>query len=122
MTLVVRTRGEPRALTEALRNQLRALDPAIPMFDVRTLSQHIALATARERMAMRLTAAFALLALLLSAIGLYGLLAFMVAQQTREIGVRMALGAQRIIVLRAVMGRGLRLVGIGVLLGLPAAL
>ncbi len=122
MTLIVRTRGEPRALTEALRNQLRALDPAIPMFDVRTLSQHIALATAQELMAMRLTTALALLALLLSAIGLYGLLAFMVAQQTREIGVRMALGAQRIIVLRDVMGRGLRLVGIGVLLGLPAAL
>ncbi|MEX2281578.1 MAG: ABC transporter permease [Gemmatimonadota bacterium] len=122
LSLIVHTRGEPLQLAETLRSELRALDPALPLFEVRTLEQHIAAATSQERMAARLATAFSGLALLLAALGLYGLLAFFVAQRTREIGVRMALGAHRYVVLRHVMGRGLRLVGFGILLGVPAAL
>ena len=122
LTMIVHTRGEPLTLTDPIRNALRALDPALPLFEVRTLEQHIAGATSQERMATTLAAAFSALALALAAIGLYGLLAFFVAQRTREIGVRMALGAHRYVVLRHVMGRGLRLIALGVLLGLPAAL
>ena len=121
MTMIVHTRGEPLALIDPIRSELRSLDPALPLFEVRTLEQHIAGATSQERMATTLAAAFSALALALAAIGLYGLLAFFVAQRTREIGVRMALGAHRYVVLRHVMGRGLRLIALGILLGLPAA-
>jgi predicted permease len=122
LTLIVHTRADPLQLTDIVRAELRSLDPAVPLFNALTLEQHIALATAQERMAAQLASAFSILALLLSIIGLYGLLAFTVAQHTREIGVRMALGAPRASVLKDVMGRGLLLVGIGLAAGMPVAL
>lgn len=86
--------------------ELRALDPAVPLYDVRSLEQHLGLAAAQERMAARLAAGFSLLALLLSAVGLYGLLAYYVALRRRKIGVRIALGAHRGDVLKHVLARG----------------
>jgi macrolide transport system ATP-binding/permease protein len=121
MTVIVHTRGEPLRLADAIRGELRSIDPSVPLFDVRTLDRHIATATSQERMAAQLATAFSVLALTLAAIGLYGLLAFFVTQRTREIGVRMALGAHRAVVLRHVMGRGLRLIAIGIVCGVPTA-
>jgi predicted permease len=122
VTLIVHTRGDPLRITETIRGEIRSMDPAVPLFGVRTLEQHIALATSQERMAARLASAFSVVALLLAAIGLYGLLATFVNQRTKEIGVRMALGAHRGSVLGHVLAHGLRLVVAGVLIGIPAAL
>ncbi|MGH7469267.1 MAG: ABC transporter permease [Longimicrobiales bacterium] len=121
LTLIVHTRNDPAQLTEVVRAE-RSLDPAVPLFHALTLEQHIRMATAQERIATQLAIVFSLLALALSIIGLYGLLAFMVAQHTREIGLRMARGAPRASVLRDILGRGLLLVGLALAPGVPAAL
>jgi predicted permease len=123
LTLIVHTRGKhPLELANVLRSELRSLDAAVPLFDVKTLEQHIGFASSRERMATRLALGFSALALLLASLGLYGLLSFLVTQRTREIGVRIALGARRSLVLRQIMGRGLVLVGVGLVVGVPLSL
>ena len=123
LTLIVHTRGtSPLELAGLLRTELRNLDAAVPLFDVKTLEQHISFATSRERMATRLALGFSALALLLASLGLYALLSFLVTQRTREIGVRIALGAHRGLVLRQVMGRGLVLVAAGLVVGVPLSL
>jgi putative ABC transport system permease protein len=122
MTLVVRTAGDPTSVAAVVRREARAMDPAMPMFEVETLATQVAASLQRERLLATLSSGFGLLALLLSCLGLYGILSYTVARRTSEIGVRMALGADRRDVLWLVLRDALRLVLVGAALGVPAAL
>ncbi len=122
MTLVVRMAGNPTTVAAAVRREAQALDPQMPMFEVETLATQVAASLREERLVATLSSGFGLLALLLSCLGLYGILSYTVAQRTHEIGVRMALGAKRLDVLWLVLRDALRLVLLGAALGIPAAL
>jgi predicted permease len=117
-TVHVRTESEPRLLAGALRRAFAATHPDLPFLDVRTMAQHMEASLFTSRMGAYMLSAFGAVALLLSSIGLYGLMAYTVSRRTREIGVRMALGAGRTQVVRTAM----RLVGVGLLVGTVAAL
>ena len=121
LSIVARSRAEPMALVEPVRAILRELDPDVPMFAVRSMPQIQDIAVAQPRLYLVLILSFALTAMLLSAIGLYGVLAYAVGQRTREIGIRLALGAKRGEVLRMVMAHAGRLAVTGVAIGLVAA-
>ncbi|HEX6729598.1 MAG TPA: FtsX-like permease family protein, partial [Pyrinomonadaceae bacterium] len=121
LTLHVKSIGESQAIAESLRREVNALDPHLPLYDIKTLANEIDESLVQERLVTWLTTAFGLLATLLTAIGLYGVLTFSVARRTREIGIRVALGAQRRDVMRLVLVQGLILVTAGVALGLVAA-
>jgi putative ABC transport system permease protein len=122
MSLVVRTQGDPLALTVPVRAAVAAADRTVPVSNVRTLEDVVATATANRSFSTTLIANFALLALLLAAIGIYGVMSYSVSERSFEIGVRMALGAERAQVLAMILGGGVRLALIGVAIGLVGAL
>jgi predicted permease len=121
MYLVVRATGEPTALATALQRQVRALDPSLPVYDVKTMDEWLHDTVSSRRLTMLLLGAFGALALLLAAIGTYGVIAYSVNQRTKEIGIRVALGATRADVRRMILSAGLRLAGIGVTIGVLLA-
>ena len=121
LTLHVKTTSQPNVVAEQLRAQLKAMDPHLPLYNIKTLATEIDESLIQERLVTWLTAAFGTLATLLTALGLYGVLTFSVARRTREIGIRVALGAQRRDVFRLVIVRGVILVGVGVALGVAAS-
>jgi putative ABC transport system permease protein len=122
VTLLVRTRGDPAQATALLREEMRTLDPDMPLFNIRTMDENLA----RQRWPFRvfgtMFAAFAVIALILSAVGLYAITAYGVTQRTQEIGVRMALGARATQVWWLIARRGLGHLAIGMLIGMPGAL
>jgi predicted permease len=121
LALHVKTSTDPRGIAGQLRHEINAMDPHLPVYNVKSLDDEIEESLVQERLVTWLSTAFGLLATLLAALGLYGVLAFSVARRTREIGIRVALGAQRRDVFKLIISHGMILVGIGVLLGLAAS-
>jgi len=119
--LAVRTAGDPAAMTKSVGAAVRSLDPDLPMAGTETMEQVVADSHAGDRFSTVLFASFAGVALLLAVLGIYGVMAFLVAQRTHEIGLRIALGAGRGHVLRMVVSEGLRLTAMGLVLGLAGA-
>src|SRR4029079_13750188 len=112
MTMYVRTKDNPLAVFNTVRSLVRDVDPDVPMYDLRTLDDQVEVSLQTERLLATLSSIFGFLATLLSALGLYGVMAFMVARRTREIGIRMALGADQASVLWMVMREVLTLASI----------
>ena len=119
--LIVRTGGAPEPMFASVRHEVQILDPTLPLFDVKTLNEHMRLSLFPAKIAATVLGVFGLVALMLSAIGIYGITSYSVAQRTREIGIRMALGAQLGDVLKLVLTNGVRLTLIGVAIGLLGA-
>ena len=122
MVLAVKTRTEPLSMLEGIRREVLALDPEQAVFNVATMDQVLSESISLRRISMFLLAGFAGLALLLAAIGIYGVLAQSVVQRTHEIGIRMALGAQIRDVLKLILGHGMKLAALGILAGIAGAL
>jgi putative ABC transport system permease protein len=122
MTLMVRTTSDPLALAQSVRSEVLAIDGKQPVYDVKTLAQRVNDAVAVSRSLMVLFAAFALLALVLGAVGIYGIVSYSVTQRTHEIGIRMALGARAANVLSLIMKNGLTLVLTGIVIGVGSAI
>jgi ABC-type antimicrobial peptide transport system permease subunit len=120
-TVYVRAQGDPARAFNTLRAAVRAVDANVPMYDMRTLAGQMEISLLTERLLATLSSVFGCLATLLAALGLYGVMAFMVARRTREIGIRMALGAGQGSVVWMVLRETLTLAGIGVALGLAGA-
>jgi putative ABC transport system permease protein len=118
---VVRSSQDPRSLLPAIRREIQAIDPAVPLANVRTFENVIADSVAPRRLSVVLLGVFAGVAVLLASVGIYGVMSFLVVQRTHEIGVRMALGAQRSDVLKLVLVRSLKLISAGTIIGLIVA-
>ena len=121
MTLVVRTSSEPQQLVNAIRGELNSLDADLPIYKVQTLGEIVSASTSQTRLPAVLLSVFAGIALLLAAVGVYGVLAYTVAQSRHEIGVRMALGAPRQRILKSFLGYGIKWAAVGGGAGLVAA-
>ncbi|MGE0158179.1 MAG: ABC transporter permease [Gemmatimonadales bacterium] len=121
MTLTIATDGDPRDFVEPVRAELRALAPMVPLSQVATLDDALARSVAQPRFALLLLGAFAVLALVLAIVGVYGMLSYVVSRRTREIGIRLALGAESGAVVRAVTLEGARVAAAGTLVGAAAA-
>jgi ABC-type antimicrobial peptide transport system permease subunit len=121
-TVILRTAGDPLSLVAPLRTQLAQVDSNIPLYQIRTFDDYVSLSAAQPRFQTVLITFFAAMALLLSAIGLYAVLSYMVAQRTLEIGLRLALGAQREDVLGLILRRGLILAVTGLAIGIFVSL
>ncbi|HEY6250508.1 MAG TPA: ABC transporter permease [Candidatus Angelobacter sp.] len=121
MTICLRTSDDPASLTPAARHTVSAMDPDLPLYGVKTMENYVSASVAQPRLQAMLLEAFGVLALVLTAIGIYGVVAYSVAQRTHEIGIRMTLGATRSDVMEMVLKSGLRLNALGVLLGVVGA-
>jgi putative ABC transport system permease protein len=121
MTMVVRTVGDPHNLTTAVQNEVHAMDKELPVFNVKTMDEYISATVAAPRFNTTLLGIFASVALILTIVGLYGVMSYSVAQRTNEIGIRMALGAQAGDVMRLVVSQGFKLVLFGLAIGLVGA-
>ena len=121
LILVVRTEGDPRGLIGAVREQVKALDKDLPIFDVKLMEEYLSASVAQPRFNTMLLGIFAGVALVLAAVGLYGVMSYSVVQRTHEIGIRMALGAQQKDVLRMIVNQAMRMTLLGTALGLAGA-
>src|SRR4029079_12606684 len=121
MAVYLKTQGDPASFTNALRQQVQAVDPNLPLFGESTMDSLISASLAQRRFAMQVVGLFGVLALLLAGIGIYGVMAYSVTQRTREIGIRVALGASKGNIMKWVLRQGMILICIGLAAGLIAA-
>ena len=122
MTILIRTKGTALVLVSAVRGAVQSVDPNLPVFNIRTMESKIGDELVTQRLSVVLVSLFSVLALILAAVGLYGVLAYSIAQRTREIGIRIALGAGSGTILGLVVRQGLTIVGIGLILGILGSL
>jgi predicted permease len=121
LTLALKAAGDPGSVVRALRKEISRLDPDLALFDIHSMPERIDLSLASRRTSMLLANAFAGVALFLASLGIYGVLAYVVAQRTREIGIRVALGSTRTGILRLVLGEGSKLVAAGFVFGIAGS-
>jgi len=121
LVLIARTFGDPAVMPETFRRELHALDYRVPLFESKTMTEHLSIMLYLPRMTVVLFTSFGMLAMALASIGFYGLVAFSVAQRTREVGIRIALGARAQQVIKMVLKEGMGLVAVGVPVGLAIA-
>jgi putative ABC transport system permease protein len=121
LDVYIRTNARPESLEEPIRREVQSVDPNLPVFGVRTLDSVVSESLASRRFAMRLIVFFAATALLLAGVGIYGVMAYFVSQRTREIGIRVALGAAPRHISRLILGRGMALTATGIALGIIGA-
>jgi putative ABC transport system permease protein len=122
LAILLRGHLDTAAIPEEVREQVQAVDPTLPVFGAQTLNATVSAALSERRLSMEMVGLFALTALLLAALGIYGVISYMVSERTHEIGIRLALGAQRRNILRMVMRLGLELAVAGAAVGLVASL